>query len=68
MKVLLLLALAMATLAIIALLAADDENETDGRNFDYWASPDPFLHMSTVTSGLPTRRAMTQDRLGLRLR
>jgi hypothetical protein len=58
----------MTLLAIIALFDAGDENETDGRKFDYWASPDPFLHMSRVTSGLPPRRAMTKDGLGPRLR
>jgi hypothetical protein len=68
MKLLLFLALATAMLAIIALLAAGDENETDGRKFDYWASPDPFLHMSRITSGLPPRRVMTTDGLGPRLR
>jgi hypothetical protein len=68
MKVLLFLALAMAMLAIIALLAAGDENETDGCKFDYWASPDPFLHMSRITSGLPPRLTVTKDGLGPRLR
>jgi hypothetical protein len=55
-------------LAIVALLDTDDENETDGRKFDYWASPDPFLHMSRITSALPPRPAMTKDGLGPRLR
>ena len=63
MKALLLLAL-----ATIALFAGDDENETDGPKFDYWASPDPFLHMSRITSGLPPRRTMTKDGLGPQLR
>jgi hypothetical protein len=68
MKVLLFLALAMAMLTIIALLAAGDENDTDGRKFDYWASSDPFLHMSRITSALPPGRATTKDGLGPRLR
>jgi hypothetical protein len=68
MKVLLFLALTMAMLAVIALLAAGDENETDGRKFDYWASPDPFLHMSRITSALPPWLTVTKDELGPRLR
>jgi hypothetical protein len=68
MKLLLFLAVAMAVLAINALLFTGDENETDGRKFDCWASPDPFLHMARIMSGLPPRRALTEDGLGPRLR
>ena len=67
MKFLLFLALTMTMLAIVARFA-DDESETDGRKFDYWTSPDPFLHMSSITGGLPPRRAMAKDGLGPRLR
>jgi hypothetical protein len=63
-----LFALAGATLASIALFATGAESETDRRKFDYWASPDPFLHMSRVTAGLPPRRTITKDNLGPRLR
>jgi hypothetical protein len=67
MKVLLLLTLAAVTLTAIALFIAAEENDADGRKFDYWVSPDPFLHMSRITSGLPPRRAITKDGLGPRL-
>jgi hypothetical protein len=66
MTFVLLLAAASATLTTIAsLFATGSENETDGRKFDFWASPDPFLYMSTVWTDLWQLRGNTIPADGL---
>ena len=55
MTVPLYLAWATALLTTIALFAAEEESDAEGERFDYWASPDPFLYMSRVTSALHAR-------------
>ena len=41
--------LAIATLVTVAAFEAEGRDGTDGRKYDdYWALPDPFLHMAMV--------------------